>query len=101
MKLLSKIDKISAWVLACCFLLYVITGFDIQIRIFSPQISSLIHLKYLFLLAQAAFMFHTSFAMHLAMKRKKFWNLTGKSLFWGYIAINTVLIYLYITIHFL
>lgn len=101
MKLMSIIDKISAWVLACCFLLYVITGFDIQIRIFSPLISTRLHLTYLFIIAQVAFMFHTSFAIHLAIKRWKLWNAVGKSLLVVYIGFNFALIYLYSVIHFL
>jgi cytochrome b subunit of formate dehydrogenase len=100
MKQMSKVDRVSSWVLAFCFLLFVITGFDIQLRFLSPQISSLIHLKYLFLPAQLAFVLHSSFAIHLAMKRWNFWTAAGKSLLAVYAAINFYLIYLYFTIQF-
>ncbi len=100
MKLISKIDKVAAWTLACCFLLYMLTGFDIQKRFLSPQLSSLIHLKYLFIVAQVAFMYHTTFAIHLAIKRWHLWNAMGKSLLGFYLLINLTLIGLYISIHF-
>lgn len=99
MKLMSIINKIAAWVLAGCFLIFVVTGFDSQLRFLSPQITSLIHLKYLFPLAETAFAVHTSYAMYAAMKRKKFWNAWGKSLLGLYIAINLALVGVYAVIH--
>lgn len=100
MKRMQTIDRIAAWVLAACFLLYVVTGFDIQLRFLSPPLSSLIHLNYLFLVAEAAFLVHTTYAIHLALKRRKFWTTAGKSLLALYAAGNLVLFYLYFTIHF-
>jgi glyoxylate utilization-related uncharacterized protein len=99
MKLMSVVNAISAWVLAVCFLLFVITGFDIQLRIISPSLSSFIHLKYLFVPAQLAFMFHTSYAVRFSLIRRKFWNLAGKSLFGLYIAVNLAVFYLFLAIH--
>jgi hypothetical protein len=70
MKLMLKIDLISAWILFICIILYILTGFDIQRRLLVPQISSLIHLKYLFVPAQISFVFHSSYAMNRAFKRR-------------------------------
>ena len=99
MKLISRIDKISAWILALCFLIYVITGFDSQLRFLSPAITSLIHLKYLFIVAQLAFMVHTTFAMYLMLKRKRWWTVPGKTALGAYLALNVWLFILYFSIH--
>ena len=98
MKRISILDKIAAWVLMACFILYMLTGFDIQLRFMSASLSSLIHLKYLFLIAQAAFLIHTSYAIHLAFKRWKIWNGLGKTLLGVYGAVNLGLIGLYLYI---
>lgn len=100
MKLMSYIDRIAAWVLLCCFLIYVISGFDIQLRFLSPRLSSMIHLVYLFAVAQAAFVIHTTYAIHLAFKRWKIWNALGKSLLGVYLAVNVYMFYLFSVIHF-
>jgi len=100
MKLMSTVNKISAWVLAVCFLLYVVSGFDIQIRIFSPRLSTLFHLKYLFILAQTSFTIHTSYAIYGIMKRRKFWNVWGKIVLGAYIALNLALFGLYAATRF-
>ena len=100
MKAMSFIDRVAAWVLACCFLIYIVSGFDIQLHFLSPRLSSMIHLVYLFAVAQAAFMIHTSYAMHLAFKRRKIWNALGKSLLGVYLAVNIFLFYLFTVIHF-
>lgn len=61
MKLMCKIDKILNWVLGAIFILFILTGFDIQQRFLSPQISSLIHLQWFVLPAIIAFGYHTAF----------------------------------------
>jgi cytochrome b subunit of formate dehydrogenase len=99
MKLISIIDRIAAWVLVCCFLIYVVSGFDIQLRFFSAPISSLLHLVYLFPVAQTAFAVHTSYAIHLAFKRMKIWNAVGKCLLGLYIALNLSLFVVFFIIH--
>ena len=59
MKVICKLDKIFTWILGICFLAFILTGFDIQQRFLSPQISSLIHLKWIVLPALVAFAYHT------------------------------------------
>lgn len=100
MKLMSTINRISAWVLAACFIVYMITGFDMQLRFISPGITSLIHLNYLFLIAQLAFMIHTTYAFYFSLKSRKRWNLVGKVLLGLYFAINISLIFVYLMIKF-
>ena len=98
MKLMSKIDRIAAWVLLLCFMLFVLTGFDNQLRFFSAPISSLIHLKYLFPVAQIAFIIHTSYALHLKLKRKSKWSRFGKTLISFYVLINLTFFGFYILV---
>ena len=98
MKLLSKIDKVSAWVLLFCFLAYIVSGFDIQLRFLSPQVTSFFHLKYLFIPALAAFAIHTTYAIHLAMKRRNYWNMFGKILLSAYGVLHIFLFLLFLKI---
>lgn len=100
MMLMSKVDKIAAWVLLSCFLVYMVSGFDIQLHFLSPRLSALIHMAYLFIIAEIAFVVHTSYAIHLAFKRWKIWNVLGKCLLGIYLVINGYLCYLYTAIHF-
>ena len=99
MKRMSKIDRVAAWVLAACFIIYVVSGFDIQLRFLSFQLSTLLHLKWLFIVAETAFVVHTTYAIHLAFKRWKIWNALGKSLLGLYALINIGLFTLYFIIH--
>ncbi len=65
MKAMCKLDKIFTWMLGICFIAFILTGFDIQQRLFTPQISSLVHLKWIVLPALAAFAFHTVYKTYL------------------------------------
>jgi|GEM_PF-6974211 len=69
MTLMSRIDKILNWVLGAFFILFIMTGFDIQQRFLSPQISSLIHLKWFILPALAAFGYHTIYKIAVRIKK--------------------------------
>lgn len=59
MKLMCRIDKVLNWVLGAFFILFILTGFDIQQRFLSPQLSSLIHLQWFVLPVLIAFGYHT------------------------------------------
>ena len=96
MKLISKIDRIAAWVLLASFIIYMLSGLDTVRRILIPQISSLVHLQYLFIPAQIAFAVHTTYAIHLAFKRWNFWNLFGKFLLLIYALLNVGLLAYYV-----
>jgi hypothetical protein len=100
MRLMLRIDRISAWVLLFCIVLYILTGFDILRRLVNPQISSLLHLKYLFIPAQTAFAYHTSYAGRLALKR---WNVANKAviaILAIHVTANVALMIYYLTIQF-
>jgi Ca2+/Na+ antiporter len=99
MKWITKIDRVAAWVLGGCILAYGFTGFDMQLHFLSPMLSGRVHLVYLFIVAQAAFAFHTTYAIHLAFKRWNIWNWLGKSLIGLYIAVNAFLFCLFIISH--
>ncbi|MHB1315804.1 MAG: hypothetical protein ACYCX2_10015 [Christensenellales bacterium] len=96
MKLISILNKISAWLLMAFFLLFILSGFDIQRRIFSPQFSAMLHLKYIVIPAQIAFAFHSSYAVYKAFIRKKCWNIIGKGITVLYILFNIMLIVFFI-----
>lgn len=89
---MSRINRISSWVLLFSILIYGISGFDILGRLLSPQLSSLVHLKYLFYIAEPAFVFHVSYAINGAFKR---WNFAGwlrKGLVVLFLLLNAALI---------
>lgn len=67
MKPMSLLNRISAWILLVCFWIYMLTGIDTLRRLIAPEISSLIHLKYLFVPAQTAFTFHSAYALGKAL----------------------------------
>lgn len=69
MKPMSLLNRISAWILLACFWIYMLTGIDTLRRLIAPEISSLIHLKYLFVPALAAFTLHSSYALGKALIR--------------------------------
>jgi hypothetical protein len=71
MKLMCKIDKILNWVLGAFFILFILTGFDIQRRFLSPQISSLIHLKWFVLPVLVAFGFHTVYKIAARIQKRE------------------------------
>jgi len=93
---MSRINRISAWILMACFILYMLSGLDTQRRVLIPQLSSLVHLKYLFIPAQSAFTYHSSFAIHLALKRWDLWSSASKVILSFYILANLALIGFYI-----
>ncbi|MDD2370417.1 MAG: hypothetical protein PHQ32_00250 [Firmicutes bacterium] len=96
MKLISKLDRIAAWILLASFITYMLSGLDTVKRILIPQLSSLIHLQYLFIPAQIAFAFHTTYAIHLAIKRWNLWNKISKTLLFIYASLNLVVLVYFI-----
>jgi hypothetical protein len=59
MTLTSRLDKVFTWILGVTFVLFILSGIDIQRRFLTPQISTLLHLKWMVLPAIAAFGYHT------------------------------------------
>lgn len=77
---LAKIDRFFAWVLFVGILLYFITGFGMTKGIIDETFATKMHLDYLSYIVLVAFVIHTSYAIHLALKRWQLWNTASKSL---------------------
>ncbi|MFA5070301.1 MAG: cytochrome b5 domain-containing protein [Patescibacteria group bacterium] len=80
MKYLIKIDRYAAWLLFICLLLYFISGFGLTKGIISADFATKMHLDWLSYIILVAFVCHTSFAIHLAFKRWRFWHASGKTI---------------------
>ena len=80
MKYLVKIDRLSAWVLFICMILYFVSGYGMLKGIINPALAVKIHLNYLTYIAAVAFVIHTSYAISLAFKRWNIWNIFTKIL---------------------
>lgn len=101
MMLMSRINRICSWVLLASVCVYFLTGFDIQGRFLSPPLSSLIHLKYLFLPALLAFAFHASYAINAALIRWNFIRTLRIGLVSLFLALNAFFLGYYIYIQFI
>jgi predicted heme/steroid binding protein len=93
MKYLIKIDRIAAWMLFASMLAYFVSGYGMTKGIIDPAFAASLHTKYLPTVIILAFSLHTSFAIHLALKRWRWWNLFTKILL--------VVFYVTITLGFL
>ncbi|MFA6309415.1 MAG: hypothetical protein WC677_06715 [Clostridia bacterium] len=100
MKQMLIISRISAWVLIVCVMLFILSGIDSVRNFLIPEISSLIHLKFLLIPTLIAFTIHSSFSAHMAFKRWKIWNKISKSIIIVYILINVSLLAVFITIFY-
>jgi predicted heme/steroid binding protein len=76
--MLLKLDRLAAWVLFVGLFLYFITGLSMTKGILTPALAYKLHLNYLTYFVLAAFVIHTGFAIHLAFKRWRIWNLGMK-----------------------
>ena len=86
MKTLITIDRISAWGLFFSMLLYFISGYGMTKGIISRDFALKLHLSYLTYFVLIFFIVHTSFAIHLALKRWRIWN--------GYSKTGLIILYL-------
>jgi len=80
MKTLTKIDRLSAWILLIGMVFYFISGYGITKGIINPQFAYLVHSKYLNVTVIIAFIFHAGFATRLALIRWRFWSWPVKSI---------------------
>jgi len=77
MNKIIKIDRFFAWVLFGGMLAYFISGFGMSKGLINPGFATKIHMQVLTYIVLIAFVGHTSFAIHLAFKRWKMWNIPG------------------------
>lgn len=80
MKNIIKIDRLAAWVLYVGMFIYFITGFGMVKGIMDRELATKIHLGILNKIMIGAFLTHSSYAVHLALKRIRLWNLFTKIL---------------------
>ncbi|MEI8143086.1 MAG: cytochrome b5 domain-containing protein [Candidatus Berkelbacteria bacterium] len=78
MKMLIKLDRIAAWVLLITLFLYIISGYGMTKGIIDASWATTIHNNILTYMLLISFVIHTSFAIHLALKRWSFWNIFSK-----------------------
>jgi predicted heme/steroid binding protein len=78
--IIIKLDRLSAWVLFVSLILYFITGYGMTKGLINQDFAAKVHLSYLTYIILTAFVIHSSFAIHLALKRWKLWNNAGKLL---------------------
>jgi predicted heme/steroid binding protein len=79
MKYLIKIDRIAAWVLLASMFTYFVSGYGMTKGIIDANLALNLHTKYLPTVIILAFALHTPFAIHLALKRWRMWNIFTKS----------------------
>lgn len=75
-----KADRIAAWTLLLSFVLYVVTGYGMTKGIIDYDLARNLHTMVLAPIGFTAFMIHTFWAIHLAMKRWRVWNVAVQSL---------------------
>lgn len=71
---LCKTDRLFAWILFLGMILYFISGYGLTKGIINPEFAKAIHLDILTYIILAAFVGHSSYAIHLAFVRWHIWN---------------------------
>lgn len=84
-----------AWVLFASMLLYFISGYGMTKGIIDQNFAAKLHLSYLTYIILVAFVFHSAYAIRLALIRWKMWNGIGK-LLWAMFYIFFVVGFVYV-----
>ncbi len=69
-----KLDRIAAWILMAVIIMYAITGYGMTKGIIPGAFARSLHLSWLGGIGLAAFVIHTSWAIHMACRRRQIWN---------------------------
>ncbi len=77
---LMQIDRFAAWVLFIVVLLYFISGYGLTKGLMDSSLAAKIHLSWLPIAGLIAFTIHSSWAIHLFLKRNHIWNRVSKIL---------------------
>lgn len=80
MKILIKLDRFIAWLLFATMLLYFISGYGMTKGLIDATLATKLHISWLTYIILVAFTGHTSYAIHLALKRWQIWNIVAKML---------------------
>ena len=89
MKILIKLDRFFAWVLFATMLLYFISGYGMTKGLIDANLATKLHISWLTYIILIAFTVHTSYAIHLALKRWRIWNAPAKILLFLIISANS------------
>jgi len=97
MNALLKINRLASWVLFFVILAYGITGYGMTKGLISPDVARSLHFGWLGAIGIIAFVIHTAWSMHLALRRNRIWNIFTKI---GLVAFYVLLIGFAGYIHF-
>lgn len=73
-RIFIKLDRFFAWILLASMLFYFLSGYGITKSIINAQFSYNLHTIYLPIILLISFVGHTSYAIHLALRRWRVWN---------------------------
>jgi predicted heme/steroid binding protein len=89
MKNIIKIDRLSAWVLYFGMFIYFVSGFGMTQGIIDRELARKIHLGPINIIMFLAFMMHSTYGIHLALKRNRIWNKFSQMLLLLIVIIST------------
>ena len=69
-----KIDRLTAWILYVGMFVYFVSGFGMTQGIIDRELATKIHLGPINIVMFLAFLTHSTYAIHLALKRNRIWN---------------------------
>lgn len=87
MKYLIRLDRFFAWVLFAGMLLYFISGYGMTKGFIDYSLAAKLHLNILTYFIVIAFVIHPLFAIHLAFKRWRIWNIGTAFLLFAFFAL--------------
>lgn len=96
-KFFIKLDRLAAWVLMIVIIMYAITGYGMTRGLINGAIARSLHLSWLGGVGIVAFIIHTSWAIHMACRRRQIWNMYTRFLL---IAFYILLAGFFLYIHF-
>lgn len=77
-KNLTKIDRISAWILLIAFILYMISGYGLTKGLIAQPLSRTLHVQFLPLIVIITFVLHIGLSLRMAFIRWQIWNRISK-----------------------
>lgn len=78
-KFLTKVDRISAWILLVAFVLYMVSGYGLTRGLIDQSFSRALHVQYLPLIIIITFTLHVGLSLRLAFIRWQSWNKLSKT----------------------
>lgn len=89
--IMIKIDRLMAWILFVCIILYFISGLGMTKGIIDSTIAAAIHNGVLKYITLTAFIIHSGYAIRLAFIRWRVWNNLGKIIWSSFYALFIIL----------